>query len=267
MKATYTLNTEKNGIEIRFDAKPAAEVLESIKAAGYRWSRGRRLWWAKQSPKALETAQAIAEGLEIPSATASKSKHPEDTPEDKVHQAALMERYRAELDRIWDPKMVDFCAKKAARIVELEGGYITEIDKPGSETSFCFGYSLSRYDAEDYARANNAASSAAKDQQYFIRENMENIKRTLRALTDDRLRVYRRLHYWTSPADSQLVGIEYLRAWEDPRDGWQEIAPADREKLAEAWRAVGRQFLKRLRSYLKRYGMSKIETWNYWRDE
>ena len=62
MTATYTLNAEKNGVEIRFDSKPAAEILEAIKAAGYRWSRARRLWWAKQSPKALEAAQAVAEG-------------------------------------------------------------------------------------------------------------------------------------------------------------------------------------------------------------
>ena len=62
MTATYTLNAERNGVEIRFDSKPAAAILEAIKAAGYRWSRSRRLWWAKQSPKALETAQAITEG-------------------------------------------------------------------------------------------------------------------------------------------------------------------------------------------------------------
>lgn len=62
MTATYKLNAEKNGVEIRFDSKPAAAILEAIKAAGYRWSRSRRLWWAKQSPKALETAQAVAEG-------------------------------------------------------------------------------------------------------------------------------------------------------------------------------------------------------------
>lgn len=60
MNATYAINTEKNGIEITFDSKPAAAVLETIKAAGYRWSRARRLWWAKQSPTAMEAA-TIAE--------------------------------------------------------------------------------------------------------------------------------------------------------------------------------------------------------------
>lgn len=62
MTATYTLNAERNGVEIRFDSKPAAAVLDILKAAGYRWSRARRIWWAHQSPKALETAQAVTEG-------------------------------------------------------------------------------------------------------------------------------------------------------------------------------------------------------------
>ena len=62
MTATYTLNAEKNGIEITFSNKPAAAVLDILKAAGYRWSRARRIWWAHQSPKALETAQAVTEG-------------------------------------------------------------------------------------------------------------------------------------------------------------------------------------------------------------
>lgn len=73
MTAVYTLNAEKNGVEIRFDSKPRAEILEAIKAAGYRWSRARHLWWAKQSPAALEAAQAVAEGR-TPSTTEQTQK-------------------------------------------------------------------------------------------------------------------------------------------------------------------------------------------------
>lgn len=62
MTATYTLKAEKNGVEIRFDSKPAAAILDALKAAGYRWSRARRLWWAHQSPESLEAAQAVTEG-------------------------------------------------------------------------------------------------------------------------------------------------------------------------------------------------------------
>lgn len=60
MNAIYTLNAAKNGVEIRFDSKPAADVLDAIKAAGYRWSRTQRLWWARQNEKTLAVAKQIA---------------------------------------------------------------------------------------------------------------------------------------------------------------------------------------------------------------
>lgn len=43
-----TMNNEKNGIEIRFNSKPEAEVLDSLKANGFRWSRKQKMWYAKQ---------------------------------------------------------------------------------------------------------------------------------------------------------------------------------------------------------------------------
>lgn len=57
---TVRLNTEKNGVEIVFPAKPAADVLDRVKAAGFRWSRFAGCWWAKQSADTLAAAQAIA---------------------------------------------------------------------------------------------------------------------------------------------------------------------------------------------------------------
>ena len=44
-----TLNTEKNGIELKFDSKPSAEILSKIKEVGFRWSNKQKIWYAKQS--------------------------------------------------------------------------------------------------------------------------------------------------------------------------------------------------------------------------
>lgn len=62
MNAVYTLNAEKNGIEISFPGKPAAAVLDMLKTAGYRWSSRRRIWWSKQSASAFEVAEKITGG-------------------------------------------------------------------------------------------------------------------------------------------------------------------------------------------------------------
>lgn len=60
-KPTYSLNAEKNGVEIRFPTKPSPEVLEGLKACGYRWSRPQSLWYAKQSEKTIELAKMLTQ--------------------------------------------------------------------------------------------------------------------------------------------------------------------------------------------------------------
>lgn len=44
-RATVSKNEEKNGIEIAFPGKPAQNVIDSLKADGYRWSSFAKVWW------------------------------------------------------------------------------------------------------------------------------------------------------------------------------------------------------------------------------
>lgn len=57
--ATMTLNSEKNGIEIRFDNKPAQDILEALSKAGFRWSRPQKMWYARQTPGRIDLARRI----------------------------------------------------------------------------------------------------------------------------------------------------------------------------------------------------------------
>lgn len=56
-----TLNTEKNGIELRFDTKPNTDIITAIKEAGFRWSGKQRMWYAKQDDKTIALANQISE--------------------------------------------------------------------------------------------------------------------------------------------------------------------------------------------------------------
>ena len=53
-------NSAKNGVELVFPTKPAADILARVKAAGFRWSRFASCWYAKQSPATIAAAHAIA---------------------------------------------------------------------------------------------------------------------------------------------------------------------------------------------------------------
>lgn len=57
---TVTHNTEKNGVEIRFATKPAAAILDQLKAAGWRWSRFSSCWYARHTPEADAFAAQLA---------------------------------------------------------------------------------------------------------------------------------------------------------------------------------------------------------------
>jgi hypothetical protein len=65
---TVSENDAKDGIEIRFGAKPAAEVLERLKGAGWRWSRFGKCWYARRTAAARAFAEGIAGGTVAPAA-------------------------------------------------------------------------------------------------------------------------------------------------------------------------------------------------------
>ena len=59
VKATFTLNEEHNGIEIKFNEKPSKEVREQLKGLKFRWHQTKGLWYAKQSPETIALAEKI----------------------------------------------------------------------------------------------------------------------------------------------------------------------------------------------------------------
>lgn len=59
---TLSINESLNGIELSFEAKPAQNILISIKAAGFRWHNLKKLWYAKQTPERMALAEKLAGG-------------------------------------------------------------------------------------------------------------------------------------------------------------------------------------------------------------
>ena len=265
--ASYTLNQELNGIEISFDSKPAADTLTALKAAGYRWHRVKKVWYAKQTADRLTLAKSMAELTEAPQ---------EKT--DTTDQDALKKAYMDIIcNEVWtSPRMQEYARKEAAYIVPLDNGDITDIDKPSIETSFCFGYGYCGVSTqEDEDRASKAEQTARTDQDYFIRENMKDIDGWIEALQSDEYYFYKFVKYSGQPDTSHLKGISYCRLGNTPEynpSHWsglrslEKLTDNEKAALLTGYQEVKKAFMKRLNTYLKRYGLSKLNTWTYLSD-
>lgn len=58
-RPTMAINEKRHGVEIHFPSKPAPAVLDSLKAAGWRWSRFAGCWYMPDSSEAREFASRL----------------------------------------------------------------------------------------------------------------------------------------------------------------------------------------------------------------
>lgn len=177
------------------------------------------------------------------------------------------ELYLQEVKKIWsEPKMIDYCMKKAQEVVELSNGHLLVIEKPRIKKDFCFSETVNGYyDQEKSEKAYYMSLEVKKNPNYFLESNLREIKKQIDVLRN-RETLYIRPEYnntniycWCGfyyPFEESKIGNEILL-----------FAPgADRDKLIAAYERVLKDFEKRLQTYLKRYGLSKINSWTYMED-
>lgn len=172
---------------------------------------------------------------------------------------------------VWpkSPDMVKFCVKKAAHIVELTNGDIIALEKPDIKKDFCFGYRDSRYDTEEYDAANRMAAHASTSTDYFLSENLHEIDKTIEQLEGKEWNswdYYVGIRYYSQPESSKLKTLLAFYWHDESSKKYPKLEGEDRARVLEGYKAVKASFEKRLHAYLKRYGLSKVNTWSYWVD-
>ncbi len=199
------------------------------------------------------------------------------TKEQKAEQKRIKAVYEKEIAKVWynwktdrvDQHMVDYCVKKAAAFAQMDDGAVYVIDKTPIKTRFCFGYS-------DFGQgmtreeANEAEDIFKKSLAGFIKENMEQcLNSRLNWLGEDKYtsKDYRKRKSYDNK-DANIVNIVH-RHFADQFVGYDYEPVSDTEftRILEAEEIARVEFKKKLNAYLKRYGLSKVETWTYWEDE
>lgn len=202
----------------------------------------------------------------------------------------LLEEYKTAICEVWSsPKMQEYEVKKLSNLLKLQDGTIIDFEKPSIKKDFCFD------DSFDYDGARRMAEHARTSADYFIRENMKELNELMEATKNaierekgnynnnysysNRLYncdiYYRRPHYTSQPENNPLGSISFFRLgrYEEEKDRatargeeckYKKVELPDLERLLAIYQEEREKLKKRVDAYLKRYGLSKVNSWTYW---
>lgn len=187
-------------------------------------------------------------------------------------------------------KMAEFYKKEwYDTVIKLNDNEYYNISKPRIETSFCFGFGYCGVTTqEDMERAGELADKARKSQERFIEENLKRFNSELATLKYHLLcldsfekaeEYYNKNNNLIRYADKVRVpvlyhcrnerpfelALEYTDRYNaDTNEFVKRIATKDDlKKLISAYETAREKFAKRLNTYLKRYGLTKLNVWTY----
>lgn len=155
----------------------------------------------------------------------------------------------------------------------LNGLWIT-LDNPRIKTQFCFA---DDYDTPEDQISLDQCRRARTDIEYFKSENLKQVDEWIETLENDRYIFTLQSHY----NDGRLMSIipcNFNGTRDNPKVVWgycdnkliqgedykRLMTEEERQKVLSAYKQIREDFEKRLNIYLKRYGLSKINTWTYW---
>lgn len=262
------------------------QVKDQLKAMGGRFNP--RLscgaGWIFPATRRAQVEAFVNGGAVVEAAPAAKEQRAEDGAQYKA-------MYIAEMEKVWggDARMMKHVAGELSGAVLLSGGRLLGFEKPRIKTDFCFGYG---WGGRSYDEANEMARHACESEDYFLAQNLADLDKEIEDLEniDGRHALLHRKCYWSQKSPLNLwdytVGNEPLEWFKESptqdMDGLtryvnqyhagqfyydlEELGDDDRAAILNGLKVERAKFEKRLRAYLKRYGMTKVKTWSYWQD-
>lgn len=182
-------------------------------------------------------------------------------------QKELLSKYETEVRKVWstDEKMVKYCINNLSNLIELSDGSLYEIEKRKINTSFCYGHGQYGITTEEETQgALSMAAKARSDYNYFIEKNLEGINEMIEYLKGSEGTLYTANRYYNKDVNIvNVVSERYLREYRNSGIEYKPLTKEDTKKLLKAYQEEKEKFTKRLNTYLKRYGLSKIRSWTY----
>lgn len=188
----------------------------------------------------------------------------------KQNHEEFKELFYKGLYSYWDEKSFK---NQFKYVVKLNDGTYLYLDNPSIKTSFCFADDYDDYENPDNPNNSyNRAHNARTNQNYFISKNLEKLEEKIKQLKDPR-NLFVLIPYDKWPQHVCYVGVDWYGTKDNPtlynfRSNYKRIlTDEDIENILEVLEQIKKDFTKRLQTYLKRYGLSKVHAWTYWGNE
>lgn len=163
--------------------------------------------------------------------------------------------------------MKNYYRKEVEQIAEIKEGYLI-VDKPRIKTSFCFGSGWNGISsAEEDEIANDLANQARTDEDWFLEENLQEINKKIQIL-EESLELdcdsYDRVVLVKNGLNQySVVRRKHAEYWSEE---YVEASNEEVKEILDLYLSVRETFKRRLSTYLKKYSLTKINSWTYLRD-
>jgi len=178
----------------------------------------------------------------------------------------LKEKFIEEIKKDWNsPNMQKYCIGELSNGYELQNGFLVEFTKPRIKKDFCFGAGYCGLTTnEEWERANKMAEHARSSEDYFIKKNFEENFEQIEKVLNSEEKIYF-LPYKPYGNVAYLKTEKYMVIYanDTEKNIAVQIPKIDIEGLKGILQEEKQKFMKRLNTYLKKYGLSKINSWSY----
>ena len=170
----------------------------------------------------------------------------------------------------YEPRFADYYNKTIDAAVKLKNGAYFEIEKPSIQTRFCFGFGYCGVSSQEEMKdANEQAKNARTSVKAFLSENFKKIDKSIKEFKNVDNKIVGVYQYGDSAIDKITLHI-FKDEWDFKEwCGMSKMYIIDEEERAEIVKALEDEkeaFTKRLNTYLKRFGLSKLNVWTYLAD-
>lgn len=175
----------------------------------------------------------------------------------------IKEELKKEYEKVWtrkngiDEKMVDYCINKIALFLKTEDGYFYILEKEKINTKFW----ISEGSTRDIKDALNICKEIKTKEDFFIEDNLSKINSLINTIKNNKNNLFFAERYRNSKIVSITTNKYNIFNKENRKLTTEEEAEA--LKLCEKYKELQ---TKKINSYLKRYGLSKIQANTFWID-